>query len=176
MRIRLFLAVTSIGLFGAGFAIQACGSTTNDAVTTADAAPEATAVDSSVKDTSVPDAKDAAPPCDPNVDILVGIMDASIADGASSVGLCLGCAKTKCSMEIDACKKDCDCQGIAGGALECFAKSQSIACAGPFASASMTTRNIGIALAGCVQQSCPDECQTKQFMDAGADADAEAGM
>lgn len=174
MRIRLFLAVTSVGLFGAGFAIQACGSTTNDAVTTADAAPEA-AVEASVKDSSVPDAKDAAPPCDPNKDILVGIMDASIADGASSVGLCLGCAKSKCSMEINACKMDCDCQAIAGGALECFAKSQSPACGAPFFSTPKATQNIGIALAGCLQQSCPSECQTKQFMDGGADADAEAG-
>jgi hypothetical protein len=175
MRIRLFLAVTSIGLFGAGFAIQACGSTTNDAVATADSGPEA-AVEASIKDTSVPDAKDAAPPCDPNKDILVGIMDASIADGASSVGLCLGCAKTKCAMQIAACTMDCDCQGIAGGALECFAKSQSFACAAPFSSAPKATQQIGIALAGCLQQDCPDECQTKQFMDGGADADAEAGM
>lgn len=179
MRIRFFLTVLSAALFGAGFAIQACGSTTNDAATTADSGPEA-AVDSSVKDTSVPDAKDAAPPCDPNVDILKDVMDASIADGASSVGLCLGCAKSKCAMEINACKMDCDCQGIAGGALECFAmaggvQSKLFACVGPFATAPTATRNIGIALAGCVQQSCPDECATAQFTDGGADADADAG-
>jgi hypothetical protein len=171
MRIRFFLTVASAGLFGAAFAVEACGSTTSESATGTDAGADVYEA-STPKDTSVPDAADAAPPCDPTKDILVGIMDASIADGASSVGLCLGCAKTKCGMEIDACKMDCDCQGIAGGALECFAKSQSIACVGPFASAPKSTQNIGIALAGCVQQSCPDECQTKQFKDAGPDADS----
>jgi hypothetical protein len=179
MRIRFFLTVVSASLFAAGFAVQACGSTTNDAPAAADSGADVFEA-STPKDTSVADvAADTAPACDPNKDILSGIMDASIADGASSVGLCLGCAKSKCSMEIDSCKMDCDCQGLAGTALECFAmaggvQSKEFACVGPFAGAPKATQNIGIALAGCVQQSCADECQTQQFMDAGADA--EGGM
>jgi len=174
MRIRFFLTVVSASLFAAGFAVQACGSTTNDSPAAGTDSGADVFEASTPKDTSVEDVADTAPPCDPNKDILEGIMDASISDGASSVGVCLGCAKAKCGTEIDACKMDCDCQTIAGGALECFAKSQSIACAGPFASASKSTRDIGIALAGCLQQSCMTECATGQFMDAGADA--EGGM
>lgn len=178
MRIRFFLTVVSASLFAAGFAVQACGSTTNDAPAAADSGADVFEA-STPKDTSVADVADTAPPCDPNKDILSGIMDASIADGASSVGVCLGCAKSKCGMEIDACKMDCDCQGIAGGALECFAmaggnQSKLFACVGPFASAPKATQNIGIALAGCIQQDCKDECATSAFMDAGADA--EGGM
>lgn len=176
MRIRFFLTVVSAALFGAAFGIEACGSTTNDAVTAADSGPEA-AVEAGIKDTNAPDVFDSAPPCDPNKDLFVGIMDASIADGASTVGVCLGCAKSKCSTEIDKCKMDCECQTIAGSALECFAMSGGVqsklfACVGPFATAPKATQNIGIALAGCLQQDCKDECATAQFQDAGPDADS----
>ena len=179
MRIRFFLTVVSAALFGAAFGIEACGSTTNDGPTGTDSGADVS--EAGIKDTSAPDVFEAAPPCDPNKDILQGIMDASIADGASTVGVCLGCAKSKCSSEIDQCKMDCDCQAIAGSALECFAMSGGVqsklfACVGPFATAPKATQNIGIALAGCVQQDCKDECQTAQFMDGGKDADAEAGM
>ena len=179
MRIRFFLTVVSASLFAAGFAVQACGSTTNDSPATGTDSGADVSEASTPKDTSVADVADTAPPCDPTKDILSGIMDASIADGASSVGVCLGCAKSKCSMQIDDCKMDCDCQGLAGSALECFAKaagvqSKLLACVGPFASAPKSTQNIGIALAGCVQQSCADECATSQFTDGGPDA--EAGM
>lgn len=173
MRIRFVLTVVSAALFGAGFAIQACGSTTNDAVPgAADAGTDA--FEAGIKDTSVPDVLEAAPPCDPNADILANIMDASIADGGSSVGLCLGCAKSKCSAEINACKMDCACQDLAGTALECFAKTQAISCVAGFATVPASTRNIGIALAGCVNQDCSSECQTAAFLDGGADADADA--
>ena len=177
MRIRFFLTVVSASLFAAGFAVQACGSTTNDSPATGTDSGADVSEASTPKDTSVADVADTAPPCDPNADILSGIMDASIADGASSVGVCLGCAKSKCSTEIDSCKMDCDCQGIAGGALECFAmakgvQSKLLACVGPFTTTPKSTQNIGIALTGCIQQSCTDECATAQFMDAGADADS----
>jgi hypothetical protein len=175
MRIRFFLTVVSASLFAVGFVVQACGNTTNDSPTATDSGADVFEA-STPKDTSVPDVADTAPPCDPNKDILSGIMDASIADGASSVGVCLGCASAKCSTEINECKMDCDCQGIAGGALECFAKSMgsqsaTFACVAPFATAPKSAQTIGLALANCVQSSCAVECQTKQFMDAGADAE-----
>jgi hypothetical protein len=76
-------------------------------------------------------------------------------------------------MDLDKCKNDCACQDVAGKALECFAKTQSIACAAAFQSVPKETQQIGIALAGCVQSNCDKECQASSFnMDGGADADA----
>jgi len=169
MRIRFFVVGVSAVLFGGGFAIQACGGTQSDS-TPVDAGPDV--VDATVKDTNAPDVKDSAPACDTMADILKDIPDASIADGGSSVGLCLGCAKVKCASEIDQCKQDCACQGVAAKALECYAKTQSIACAASFQSVPKATQQIGIALAGCVQGKCDTECQASALLDAGTDADA----
>jgi hypothetical protein len=165
MRIRLFLTCVAGTLLAAGFGIQACGGSSDSTPAGGDAAPEA-GPDTSVKETGGPDVFDARPPCDPNKDILKDIPDASIADGASSTGACLGCATTKCADEIDDCKKDCSrsttdlgCQDLAGKALECYAKTQDIfTCAGKFASVPNPTRGIGIALGSCVGQKCKDEC------------------
>jgi hypothetical protein len=178
MRIRFFLTVLSAGLFGAGFAVQACGSTTNDVATVADSGPEA-AIEPVMKDSSVPDAKDAAPPCDTTADLTTKIPDASIADGASTSGLCVGCMKTVCPEALAACNMDCTCQGLAGDALNCFVKTQAISCGAPFLSGGSSTLAIGKQLLGCVSGGCADECAFSAFnMDGGADADAdaEAGM
>ena len=176
MRIRFFLTVLSAGLFSAGFAIQACGSTTNDAASAADSGPEA-AVEASIKDTSVADAKDAAPPCDTTADLTTKIPDASIADGASTSGLCVGCMKRVCPQALAACNMDCTCQGLAGDALNCFVKTQAISCGAPFLNGGAGTLAIGKQLLGCVSGGCANECAFSAFnMDGGADADAEAGM
>lgn len=170
MRIRFLIVSVSAVLFGGGFAIQACGGTQSDSSAVVDAGIDV--VDATVKDTNAPDVVDAAPQCDKNADILKGIPDASIADGGSSVGLCLGCASTKCKTQIDTCKQDCACQGVAADALECYAKTQSLACAASFQGVPKATQQIGIALAGCVQSNCDTECQASVLTDAGADADA----
>jgi hypothetical protein len=169
MRIRFFLLGGSVVLFGGAFAVQACGGTsTSDTVTDAGGAD---VVDASIKDTSVADVKDAAPQCDPNKDLFQSIPDASIADGGSSVGTCLGCATTKCKSDVDACKMDCACQGLAGTALECFAKTQSQTCALSFLSAPKSTQAIGLSLVTCLQSSCPVECPAGAFVDAGDGGD-----
>ncbi len=178
MRIRFFLTVVSAALFGAGFAIQACGSTTNDApATTADSGADVFEA-STPKDTSVPDAADAAPPCDTTADLTTKIPDASIADGASSSGLCVGCLKRVCPEALAACNMDCTCQGLAGDALSCFVKTQAISCGAPFLNGGATTLAIGKQLLGCVAGGCATDCAFSQFtMDGGADSgDAEAGM
>lgn len=176
MRIRFFLAFVSTSLVAAGFGIQACGGNSEDAANVADAAPEATAAEAGPKDSSTADVLDARPPCDPTKDVLKGIPDASIADGSSTTGACLGCAKIKCATEISDCQKDCSrsaselgCQDLAGKALECYAKTQDLfKCAGQFASVGNPTRGIGIALGSCVGQKCQTECGVPS--DAGADA------
>jgi hypothetical protein len=160
-------------LFGGGFAIQACGGTQSDTAAAVDSGTDV--VDATVKDTNAPDVKDAAPPCDPNADFLKGIPDASLADGASTTGVCLGCAKSKCSTELAACSKDCSCQGIAGDAIDCYVKGGSIlTCGSSFATVSASTRNIGIGVFTCINGNCATECATSSLLpsDAGGDADA----
>ncbi|MDB4937164.1 MAG: hypothetical protein JWP87_4136 [Labilithrix sp.] len=171
MRIRPFLVLVSIGLVASGLAIQACGSTVNDD-TPVDAGTDAFEA-SAAKDVNQPDVKDAAPPCDPNKDYLKDIPDASLADGATTTGACLSCANAKCKAEISACAKDCACQNLAGDAIGCYLKGGSIlSCGSGFASVPTATRNIGIALFGCLNQQCPDECATSQFdPDAGDGGD-----
>lgn len=172
MRIRFLVVCVSVGLFGGGFAVQACGGTQSDSTAATDAGADV--VDATVKDTNAPDVKDSAPPCDPTADFLKDIPDASLADGASTTGVCLGCAKSKCKAELAACSKDCACQDIAGEAIGCYLKGESIIkCGSQFASVPTATRNIGIAVFGCINSECPDECATSAFNpDAGADADA----
>lgn len=173
MRIRFFLAVVSASLLVTGFGIQACGGTSEETAG-ADAAPEAQAAETGPKDSSLPDVADARPPCDPTKDVLKDIADASIADGASTTGACLACAKSKCAAEIGDCQKDCSrtttdlgCQDLAGKALECYAKTQDIfTCAGQFATVGNPTRNIGIALGACVNNNCKTECGVPD-LDAG---------
>jgi hypothetical protein len=176
MRIRFLFLCVSAGLVAGGFAVQACGGTQSDS-TPVDAGQDV--VDASVKDTNAPDVKDSAPPCDPTADFLKDIPDASLADGATTSGICLACAKTKCKNELAACSKDCACQSLAGDAIDCYLKSTSkatsdlIKCVSGFAGVSTSTRNIGLGVFGCINNECPDECATAAFNpDAGADADA----
>ena len=176
MRIRFLFLCVSAGLVAGGFAIQACGGTQSDSATVVDAGLDV--VDATVKDTNAPDVKDAAPACDPTADFLKDIPDASLADGATTSGICLGCAKSKCKNELSACSKDCTCQGLAGDAIDCYLKSTTknptdlIKCAGGFASVPTATRNIGLGVFGCISNECSVECATAEFTDAGADADA----
>lgn len=155
-----------MSLVASGFAVQACGGNSDEAPTVADAAPEASAaVEAGAKDATA-DVSNARPPCDTTKDILKDIPDASIADGSSTTGACLACASMKCAAEIASCQKPCSrsttdlgCQDIAGKALECYAKTKDIfGCAGKFASVGNPTRNIGIALGGCVSQKCQAPC------------------
>ncbi|HSO35092.1 MAG TPA: hypothetical protein VLT33_21340 [Labilithrix sp.] len=168
MRIRLFLALASISFVAAGFGIQACGGSSDDTVqATPDANVAETAAETGPKDAGG-DAADAAPPCDTKRDFLADIPDASIADGASSTGVCVGCVKSKCNAEVAKCAGDCVCQSVAGNALDCYAKTQDIlGCAGKLATVPKATQTIGIALFSCVQQSCKDECAASAFTDGG---------
>lgn len=173
MRIRFLIAVSSVSFFTFGAAVQACSGKSEDAEAT-DAGTDAYEAG---KDATVVDAADSAPPCDPNKDFLKDIPDASIADGATTTGICLGCMKTKCASEIKACAKDCPCQNLASGSLECVLKAANqaaqLACASPFFKAPKATQDIGQALLFCSQGECNDECAASSFdPDAG---DAEAG-
>lgn len=168
MRTRFFFVLVSAWAIGTGFAIQACGGSSEETdTTTADAAPEATAPkpDAGVQD-AAPDVADARPACDPTKDVLKGIPDAAIPDSSTTTGLCLGCAKTKCAEEIEDCQTDCSrsatdlgCQDLATKALECYLQKQNfLACGGDFVKAKNPTQGIGIRLGTCVGQECQAEC------------------
>jgi hypothetical protein len=150
--------------------IQACGDTTDNPVTPADAAVEATATD-----TSPP--KEAAPPADPDAgcdtaaNFTSQIPDASIADGATTSGICVGCANSQCKTEVTACNTNCKCQNLMGEALSCYLKdpSKATTCAGGFLLADQATQTAGINLLRCLQTKCDDECAASAFQDGGRD-------
>ena len=168
MRIRFFLFMTAVSSVSAGFAIQACGGSSDTTGTsggdaTAEAANKA---DTSIADTSLPDVFDARPPCDPNKDILKDVPDASIPDSSATTGTCIACVEAKCPMEVQACKADCSrstsdlgCQDLAAKAISCYAqKHDFFMCAGDFVTAKSPTQGIGINLGTCVAGMCKDEC------------------
>ena len=169
MRIRFFLALASVSFFAAAASVQACGGSSDDGPAAAkpDASIAETSTETGAKD-ATSDTADAAPPCDPKKDFLADIPDASIADGASSTGVCIACVKAQCSADVAKCAADCVCQGVAGGALDCYAKSQDIVkCASSLIAVPKATQTIGIGLFTCVQKSCKDECAAAAFVDGG---------
>jgi hypothetical protein len=143
----------------AAFAIQACGET-DHASTPVDAGTNA---DSGHKDAASPDT--GASPCDTSVSFTDKIPDAAIADGASTSGICVQCVEKKCATQVEACNKDCTCQGLAGDALSCFLKTPQnpIVCAGQFINVDSNTRDIGLGLLTCAATGCKTECATESF-------------
>lgn len=148
-----------------GFAIVAVGcSSSDDAVATADASDDATR-----REGGALGADDAAA-CDPDANLFAKVSDAAIADGASTTGACLGCAKVSCAPEVDQCTRDCPCQGIVSDAVGCYVTTQQLGCAGALTDYLVTaeTRKNALKLLGCVRTQCADPCA----IDGGADLDA----
>ncbi len=174
MRARFFVVAGGIGLVATAFVIQACGETEPTPATSADSGADVVVDSGEQKDTAPPD-EDAAT-CDPSADFTKGIPDASIADGASTSGLCLQCAHAKCKKQIDACNHDCTCQELAADGLDCYVKNTTnpMVCAGAFLGVDQNTQTLGLAVLGCINQGCKEECATEAFQpgDAGKDADA----
>src|SRR5690349_9969836 len=118
MRIRFFLALASASLVTAGFGIQACGgSSDSTGAPTTDSGVGEAAAETGPADTGA-DVADAALTCDHEKDFLAEIPDASVADGASTTGICVGCTKANCAAEVAKCAADCSCQGVAGKVLD----------------------------------------------------------
>lgn len=170
MRTRFFVLAASVTSLAAAAVAQGCSS---DPETTPAVDAGADVTDSGKKDVVIP-VEDDASPCDTSADLAKDIQDAAIADGASTTGICVGCAQKSCAKYIEACNKNCECQGLAGKALECYAKSGGdiVGCLGQFASAnpSKETQQTGIGLFSCLSASCKDECQTDALTPDGGDA------
>lgn len=170
MRTRFFFLAASVTSIAAASVAQGCGET--ETTTSNGDAGADVATDTGPKRDSAPPAEDAEPPCDTSEDFSKDIPDAEIADGASTTGICVGCAQKNCKSFIDDCNANCQCQELAGKALECYAKTANIiGCAGQFASGSITdeTKTTAFGLFSCLNEECKDECQTEQFGDGGPD-------
>jgi hypothetical protein len=110
--------------------------------------------------------------CDPDASLLERVEDASIADGASTTGICGKCLDEKCSYELAHCAEDCPCQAIVGDALQCYLTTQDIACLGRLTNylVRQDTRARALQLSGCARSSCSNECA----IDGGVAPDASA--
>lgn len=166
MRARLVLVVSGLSLIGAAFAIQACGETELSAPIPAEAG--AGVLDGGENEAAP--GNDASP-CDTSANFTDKIPDAAIADGASTTGLCVQCANAKCAEPVGDCNESCECQAIAGDALNCYLKNSRnpIVCAAQFSSVDSKTQQIGLALLQCINKNCKAQCATESFQptDAG---------
>ena len=179
MRVRHWILLGSVSMGLVGAALAGCGGSSDSGPAT-DAGADITTADvandtATAQDTSVPP-KDAAPSCVEDASIAtISPPDAAIADGASSVGVCLGCVKAKCSAELKACADDCPCNNAVEGAITCiFQGGSTTTCAGPIIGLPGNSGQLGIGLAGCLIQSCTQECQPTPPKDGGTDAPADA--
>ncbi|MDF2692525.1 MAG: hypothetical protein K0S65_908 [Labilithrix sp.] len=163
MGARIFLVGTGVSLIAAAFVIQACGETEPATVApVVDSGPDV--VDTGAPDTG-PKVEEDSGGCDTTADFTSKIPDASIADGATTSGICLQCAHTKCGPQLDDCNTDCTCQGLAGEALDCYLKNTTnpIVCAGSFTGVDTNTQQLGLALITCISSGCKEECATEAF-------------
>lgn len=169
MRIRHFVLLISATMAAAGF-VANCGGTTTDN------GPADAGQDVSTDHTTAPDAvADVAidtATCDKSADLTKGIPDASLADGATSTGICLGCIDTFCQKQLAACDQDCDCQNAARDGLDCVLKNAAnvFACVGSFTGLPASAQAEGMAFGGCVQSKCMSVCAPN--LDGGLDGDA----
>jgi hypothetical protein len=177
MRTRFFVLGCS-GLVAVAGIVEACGGDSTETPAPTDAGKDVVA--DVAKDTNPPVEDDAAT-CDLKGDFTKSIPDAAIADGASTTGLCLQCAKAKCAGEIEACNKDCPCQGVADDALQCFIKNSNKSaveliqlCGGEFGNVPAETQQIGFALGQCVLGKCKAECPA-DISDAGPKDGGDGG-
>ena len=143
------------------FGAPACGSTADDTAT-----PDAVAdapIDTGPADSAT---------CDLSANLLDKIPDASIADGASTTGICLGCASAHCGSTISQCNESCPCQSAVSTGLSCFLQNPTspTVCLLGFTGVDSTTQGLGFSLVTCVETSCDNECQASKFEDAGREA------
>ena len=161
------------GLFAGG-----CGST--ESTPAADAGRDAVVVDVTqpLPDTG-PDVVDTGvTACAVDADItMINVPDASLADGASSIGRCSSCVQTTCKMPLANCNEDCDCKSALVDFFTCYSGGGSITkCGLPLGTLGGSARTLGQALIVCIDPAlaglpapgCKDDCAVNAlFPDAG---------
>lgn len=153
VRSRFVVVFASVAVCASTLAIDACSSGDVAPASAADAAGD------SARDVVV-GVDDAEVRCDPDASLLERVADASIADGASTTGICATCLDERCAYELAHCAEDCPCQGIVGDALQCYLTTQALACLGRLTSylVRQDTRARALQLSGCARSSCASEC------------------
>jgi hypothetical protein len=158
-------------LFISGLVASGCGGDSASPAPASDAGHETGAQDTAAppQDTGPETATDAST-CTIDADLnQINPPDAGL-EGGTSVGICLGCIKTACSSQLSDCNKDCECNNLIVGALQCYEAGGKIeTCAGGVAGAD----NVAQQLGACLYLSCRQDCA--QTADAGAkDGGADA--
>jgi hypothetical protein len=165
MRVRHFVLIVSAGMAGFAFAGQGCGGTSDSGPAGTDASvQDVTAADTTQppKDTGAPDlgTPETAPDNCPDADLAnPNLPDASLADGATSVGECLSCVESKCQAEVTACNDtttDCSCKQLIYDFLSCVSGGKSIFSCGSslVVGAPQTAQDLGL----CVYGNCIKDC------------------
>ncbi len=179
-RVGQWIMVGSISMSLAGGFAVGCGSTTTDNPVV-DAGGDTSAdvtLDQGAQDTGA-DVKDSGVACVEDSSIAtLSPPDAAIADGASSVGICLGCIKGNCDTELNACAADCVCNNAVEGIIGCVLTGTAITtCGAPLAGLTGNSQLLGLSLGQCLIGNCRAECapnidagQTDSASDAPADA------
>lgn len=170
MAARVFLFGSGICLVTIALIAQACGGTEEETPSTVDSGADASP-DARPDAVVAADAAEDALTCDPNADFTTKIADASIADGASSTGLCLACTQSFCKPQLDACNENCSCQGVADEALACYIANSgnAFACVSVLQEADVDeeTQSIAIGLISCINTACAEACATAELVDGG---------
>ncbi len=177
-----FLAIGTAG------AAEACGSSSDDVVTTLapvpDAATEAATVEDASADTEAATdanvAKEGGWVCDPNVDFTDKIPDLPVGNGKTT-GECVDCLKADCAGPLKQCNLDCDCQAPMGNLLVCavsagFDQTALLGCASNagFLSTTTAAQTEGFSILTCMQRKCAAEC-LPEVPDASVLVDNDAG-
>lgn len=179
MRIRAFIVLGFASLAAAGLAVVACGGEEEEPTpgpSTEDAGKDSGTTADSGGDSGGGPTED----CDKSKDFLADIPDASIADGASSSGICLGCLRSHCNAALDLCNADCECRGFVGATVGCVAQGTdsflncATAAAAENGAPSENVQGIGLGIYQCANQNCKGECALDDLFppDAGGTDDA----
>ncbi len=187
MRVRPWLFGVSSGLLLAGLTAAACGGTSVDGPAKADSG--GAAQDAPI-DTMLPPAPDtgadatqddAGSMCSTDADITTAALpDASLGDGASSIGRCAACVQTTCKTELSACNDNCDCKGALVDFFTCYSGGSPIlTCGASLIGLSGDARTLGQKIGLCIDPAfiglpgdgCKVECAVSSFFgDAGKDS------
>lgn len=191
MRIRAFILCGSASLLAAGLSVVACGGSEATSKPGDDAGAQSADSGNQPAADGSTDAGGDPGTCDTSKDFLADIPDASLADGASTTGACIGCLKTNCENVIQSCQVDCECRGFVGDVLDCYAKEQAdfqgcaIQVGLSKGTPSQKVMGIAMTMVACARTSCGSECAVDQVFpedggsdsgthDAGGDAEADA--
>jgi hypothetical protein len=162
MRVRNLLVMGSLSLCLGGVFAAGCGGS-SESSPAQDAGNDTTSdvgSDQSVADTSTSDVKEGGNACVEDASLTqLNLPDASIADGGSSVGLCMGCIKANCDAELTACAADCPCNNAVETVLSCvLTRGFNQACLGPVLTLTGNSQQLGLGLGQCLLGSCQNAC------------------